>query len=120
MRNDIYQIYFELRNETEIYIPRFGQVLFRKGLYVYTGSGGNNVIKRINRHLKRGKNEHWHIDFVLPIAKILLIKIIRAKSRKTECQINLETQKKLGGIFPVKRFGSTDCRDCPSHLLKIT
>lgn len=120
MQADIYQIFFELKKETEVYIPRFGNVLFKKGLYVYTGSGGQNVIKRINRHLKRNKIKHWHIDFVLLHGRVQLIKIIRAKNRKTECQINIETQKIFGGIFPIHRFGSSDCWNCPSHLLKIT
>lgn len=35
-----------------------------------------------------------------------------------ECAINNHTARVLGGTFPVKGFGSSDCR-CTSHLMLI-
>jgi len=120
MGYDIYQIYFYLREDVEVFIPRFKRILCRKGLYVYTGSGGKNVLSRISRHLRKNKKMHWHIDYLLPFGKVVLIKIIRNLPERNECLINLETLKKFNGHFPTFGFGSSDCRTCPSHLIKIT
>jgi Uri superfamily endonuclease len=99
MGYDIYQIYFYLREDVEVFIPRFKRILCRKGLYVYTGSGGKNVLSRISRHLRKNKKMHWHIDYLLPFGKVVLIKIIRNLLERNECLINLETLKNLMDTF---------------------
>lgn len=116
-----YQLYFSLRKDTTIFLPKFGGITFPNGIYIYTGSAQKNLLQRINRHLrKRNKKQFWHIDFLLmvPEVKVFLIKIYREK-KKTECKVNLQTQKQLNAEIILQGFGSSDCNLCQSHLLFV-
>lgn len=122
LNSGTYQLYIYLVKSIIIFHPRFGNVNFPGGLYIYSGSAKRNLLQRINRHLKkRGKKQHWHIDFILTNknAKIIMIKIFRDKN-KTECQLNFQTKQKTNSKILLKDFGSTDCRNCQSHLLYIS
>lgn len=39
---------------------------FKKGYYVYVGSGLNSLKARLNRHRRSRKKRFWHIDYVTP------------------------------------------------------
>ncbi|MEJ5299672.1 MAG: DNA/RNA nuclease SfsA [Thermodesulforhabdaceae bacterium] len=93
-------------------VGSIGERFFRKGFYVYVGSAMNSLSQRINRHLRRKKSLHWHIDMLTPFLKKLTPLRIES-SERLECLI----AKRLCSIADstVSRFGSSDC-NCPGHL----
>jgi sugar fermentation stimulation protein A len=90
-----------------------GTLFFQAGWYVYAGSARKNLSKRMGRHLrKRGKQKHWHLDYLCPLAKtIRALPILTYQNRECDLAAAL---KALGGKG-VPGFGSSDCR-CESHL----
>ncbi len=85
---------------------------FKRGFYVYVGSGKRYGFQRIIRHLKRSKKLRWHIDYLLEKGKIERILIILGEGTN-ECQLSSILNEK--GIVLMKKFGSSDCK-CLSHL----
>ncbi|MBL0699691.1 MAG: GIY-YIG nuclease family protein [Desulfosarcina sp.] len=68
---------------------------------------------RINRHLRKEKKFHWHIDYLLKHSSI--INIITGENNdgsKYQCRIARILIKNLDCI---KGFGCSDCK-CSSHL----
>ena len=95
-----------------IQIGRLGKFYFNQGIYFYTGSAQRNLTARLERHNKKKKPFHWHIDY-LSAKTEMLGAIIIAGQRKRECELARELDK----IFKlaVPRFGASDCR-CAGHL----
>lgn len=91
------------------------QAEFEPGIYLYTGSARNSLLRRLARHLKKEKKIFWHIDYFLQKAKIIEIWV--KNDYFEECLALGEAKKSLkNSCFPLKKFGSSDCR-CPSHLI---
>ena len=106
-----YILLLKLDKNIAVDIGKLGKLDFRKGFYVYVGSALNGLEQRINRHLRKNKSIHWHIDYFLNFAKISDIYFYE-NSVKDECIIAKKFEKKLHNV---KDFGSSDCR-CKSHL----
>ncbi|AEH51813.1 GIY-YIG nuclease family protein [Pseudothermotoga thermarum] len=86
-----------------------------KGLYAYVGSAMNNLEKRIERHLRKNKKMHWHVDYLLKEAKVLMVIEIPSNERLEE-----KVARYLEKFFePVKDFGSTDVKT-KGNLFKIS
>jgi sugar fermentation stimulation protein A len=103
-----------IRNERnrKIKIGNIGLLEFKKGYYCYVGSAMTNLSKRVERHKRKIKNLHWHIDYLLSKTKI--IKAIEIRSTdKIECEV-ADALRKISS-FSVRNFGSSDC-NCESHL----
>ena len=82
-----------------------------KGYYIYVGSAKKGLISRINRHLRKKKKLHWHIDYLTKEAKKKVAIPIRSYE-PLECII----AKRLANLGkPISGFGSSDCK-CNSHL----
>jgi len=107
----IYCLVIFLKNEKEIRIGK-KSISFPKGYYCYVGSALNNLEKRIDRHLRKKKKFHWHIDYFLKEAKITGFRI--KKYFEDECWVSKQIEK-IGGIIIMKGFGSSDC-SCKTHL----
>ena len=106
-----YQLFIIVTKEIELKVGKLGKFIFPFGSYVYTGSAKKNIDKRINRHLSRKKNLHWHIDYLLDNDAVHII--YTKKSEMTECSLN----KKTKGTIIIDGFGSSDCNlCCKSHL----
>ena len=106
-----YQLFIIVTKEIELKVGKLGKFIFPIGFYVYTGSAKKNIDKRIERHLSKKKNLHWHIDYLLNSNAVQIINI--KKSRMTECSLN----KKTKGKIIINGFGSSDCNlCCKSHL----
>jgi Uri superfamily endonuclease len=130
----IYLLYFNLGDGQEVNVGRLGRAFFPGGFYVYVGSAQKNLPQRLARHLRNAKNrgtlsalggcpinktpggvaQHWHIDYLLPHAKILSIHVYRA-SREWECRLGRKLAGLKGARVIMKGFGSSDCK-CTSHL----
>jgi sugar fermentation stimulation protein A len=112
-----YQLIIRLELPAVITVGALGELRFDAGSYIYTGRASKNLAKRIARHLSPEKKLRWHIDYLLQQAQIADVRVYAGKA-KDECCINSETALRVRGIFPVKGFGSSDCR-CFSHLMLI-
>jgi Uri superfamily endonuclease len=103
-----------INNEKNSYlrIGALGNILFKKGYYIYVGSAMNSLIPRLKRHLSSDKKKHWHIDYFLDSENVTIKEIIfTTNENKFECEI----VKRINGK-EIKNFGSSDCK-CKSHLL---
>lgn len=85
-----------------------------KGYYAYVGSAMNGLFQRIQRHLKREKRKHWHIDFLLDTAKVIAVTILPSEHplEKRIARVLATT------FFSVKGFGASDSKSS-SHLFRI-
>lgn len=109
----VYILLCRLDKSSEIQTGALGKIRFEKGYYLYTGSAMNGLRSRIERHLRKEKKFHWHIDYFLSKGHIEEIFYSIAENKKKEC-VNAKKLKNKGG-GPVKSFGCSDC-DCESHL----
>lgn len=112
----LYAFYLKVECDRNIEIGRLGNYYFEKGIYIYVGSAKRNIVARINRHKQVDKVQKWHFDYLRPYGTVL--KIITYETSIGECQLAEKIRKEDGGIFPIKRFGSSDCK-CYSHLIYI-
>ena len=106
-----YQLFINVTKEINLKVGKLGRFIFPTGSYVYTGSAKKNIDKRIERHLSKKKNLHWHIDYLLNNDAVQIIST--RKSKIAECSLN----KKTKGTIIIDGFGSSDCYlSCKSHL----
>lgn len=112
-----YQLIVRLAHPVTVTVGALGSFTFPCGRYIYTGRASKRLSKRIERHRRAEKKLRWHIDYLLQEAQIEGIRVYRGQAA-AECSINNETAQALHGVFPVKGFGSSDCR-CTSHLILI-
>ncbi|MFT7087972.1 MAG: Uri superfamily endonuclease [Rickettsiales bacterium] len=108
-----YQLYINIKDNTEILIGKFGKFIFPKGDYIYTGSAKRNIDGRIKRHESESsdKKSHWHIDYLLNDENAKINKT--EKFSDEECELN----KRTCGEIIISGFGSSDCSNkCKSHL----
>jgi Uri superfamily endonuclease len=113
MNKGIYILCVEVKEGREIAVGGLGAIYFKKGTYLYIGSGGRNLAARVERHIRDEKRVRWHIDYLLNDPCVCISRVyVREGSKDDEC----ETAKSLATSFTgVPGFGSSDCR-CPSHL----
>jgi len=88
------------------------------GYYVYAGNayGSGGIGARLRRHLWRDKRLHRHIDRLTGIADA-----IHAFAVPDGHECVIVAQLLATGRFdvPVPGFGSSDCRHCEAHLLRL-
>lgn len=106
-----YILLIELKENKAIQIGKLRKIYFKKGFYLYVGSALNSLEKRIQRHLKKDKKTHWHIDYLLRYAKIINV-FYKENNKREECNIVKKLDKKVSSITG---FGCSDCK-CGSHL----
>ena len=116
MVNGIYVLVVSVSKDINVNVRALGGVNFEKGLYAYVGSAQNNLEKRIERYLRKIKQEFWHIDYLLDYANVEVLKVFYKKAGKSEeCKV----ANKIGErCVSTKGFGSSDCK-CRSHLFKL-
>jgi Uri superfamily endonuclease len=106
-----YLLILSLDSSQTIPVGRRGPVHFAAGCYAYVGSALSGLEARVARHMRDNKRLHWHIDYLLVMAR--LERVIWAQvSRKVECQL---ARFMASHFSSIPDFGASDCR-CPSHL----
>jgi Uri superfamily endonuclease len=83
------------------------------GNYLYCGSarGPGGLRARLSRHIRRDKSIRWHVDQLTTQA---FVKGVWTFPGGDECKL----VKRLSFLqTPIQGFGSSDCRQCDSHLL---
>jgi len=109
-----YALVLECKENKKIKVGKLGSLNFEKGYYVYVGSAMNSLEKRIERHKRKEKKKHWHIDYLTTNKSFKIIDVfLKISDEKEECEV-AEKVKALCNNF-VKNFGSSDC-NCESHL----
>jgi len=99
-----YILIVEIKNDSIILIGKKGEKRFNKGYYIYVGSALNGLDQRIQRHLRKQKKIHWHIDYLLRHTVVIDVFYKESKVRG-ECNI----AKKLDGqLFSIPGFGCTE------------
>jgi len=106
-----------VERDLRIHVGSLGAVEFKRGYYVYVGSGQRHLEKRIQRHKKRVKKVKWHIDYLTTNSDVRVMEAAAYNlPKKYECI--LADMLRGMGFKSVKGFGSTDCK-CISHLYQI-
>ncbi|MBB4316069.1 DUF123 domain-containing protein [Roseospira marina] len=89
------------------------------GWLVYAGSarGPGGLRARLRRHMRRDKGCRWHVDWLTtaPGARVWAA----AVPAGDECALACAVRGLPGATTPVPGFGSSDCRTCPSHLIRL-
>jgi len=110
-----YVLILENKNNFTMKIGKIGNILFKKGYYLYTGSALNSLEKRIKRHFSRNKKIFWHIDYIVPykmkIKKVYLIRHNKEIRKEEELASKF---LKISDSY-IKGFGATDSKII-SHL----
>jgi sugar fermentation stimulation protein A len=110
-----YLLVLRLERKRLLKIGRLGEVMFQEGYYIYVGSAMRNLRARIERHRRKRKKLHWHIDYLTRVADGLdSIPIISAQRQECEIAQAISSFMKMGP----SGFGSSDCR-CLTHLFWI-
>jgi Uri superfamily endonuclease len=88
------------------------------GLYAYAGNawGAGGLAARLARHRRRAKTIHWHIDHLTNRATSIET---LAFPGELECRLIDRLLAVKGVTVPIPGFGSSDCRLCPAHLVKL-
>jgi sugar fermentation stimulation protein A len=108
----VYIAVFYMPRSRFIQIGRLGKFCFHRGIYFYAGSAQRNLAARLERHGRKKKPLHWHIDY-LSVKAEMLGAILVPGQRKHECEIARELSEMFELAVP--RFGASDCR-CAGHL----
>jgi histidyl-tRNA synthetase len=88
------------------------------GCYAYAGSanGPGGLRARIARHLRPDKRIHWHADRLTAAGRITGIAFAE---RANECALAQSLAARPGATIPLAGFGSSDCRCCRAHLVRL-
>jgi len=116
---ECYSILLRVEKKITLNVGHLGHFSFPKGYYVYTGRGKGRVVARIQRHMKKEKQCHWHIDYLTSASGVKIIKaIVHECKAEKECEINKIVCNLPGAGIPIPGFGSSDCQSgCQSHLV---
>jgi len=115
-----YLLGISLAQVLDLFVGRLGQFAFSAGYYIYAGSaqGPGGLAARLNRHRRREKQLHWHIDYLLAHACLTDVWSIVSKER-LECLWARGVAEMPGARIVAPRFGASDCR-CPAHLIHFS
>ncbi|MCP5367575.1 MAG: GIY-YIG nuclease family protein [Hyphomicrobiales bacterium] len=112
-----YALVLELVRPLAVTLPGRPPVDLEPGWYLYAGSanGPGGIRARVGRHLRGGKTVRWHVDRLTNSAGVAAVAAFPGGS---ECAV-AAALRQSGAPVPAPGFGSTDCRQCPSHLLSL-
>jgi len=112
-----YALTFDVDVPIALPIATLGEPVLDPGLYVYAGSafGPGGIRARVGRHLRADKEPHWHIDHLSSSAVCIDVKTYPGGQ---ECSLVADLLAS-GAMVPLPGFGSSDCRDCAAHLVRL-
>jgi len=89
-----------------------------RGLYLYAGNahGPGGIRARVRRHLTADKARRWHIDHVTNIHPPALVIVVAGGN---ECGLIEAALAWEGTEVPAPGLGSSDCKTCPAHLVRL-
>lgn len=88
------------------------------GRYLYCGSakGPGGVEARVARHRRQEKKLHWHIDQITTKVRPSGVGMSQDLSECDFVEALLTLEKTE---IVISGFGSSDCRACPAHFVKV-
>ena len=112
LENGTYIAVLALSRGHQIQVGKLGCFWFESGLYLYVGSAQRNLSARLERHARRIKPLHGHIDYLSTKAWMIGAMVVPGP-RERECELARE----LRCMYPLALpgFGASDCR-CGGHL----
>ena len=110
-----YLILLHIAADVKVKVGALGEIPFSPGYYLYVGTAKHSLTKRLDRHLRRKKTLHWHIDYLRNYADSCVAIPVRA-SEPLEHELAAALQGIADGAIPA--FGSSDC-GCASHLFRF-
>lgn len=113
-----YALALELSEPVALTTAKFTGCTVEPGWYIYLGSarGSGGLRARLQRHFLKAKKMHWHIDrLTVAAAKSEAVAVYGGN----ECDLLATLLGRPEFELAVPGFGSTDCRRCPSHLLRL-
>lgn len=113
-----YVLIIESRRPIPVAIGSLIDTVLPPGRYAYAGSarGPGGIRARVARHLRKDKKPHWHIDRLTTVANITEV---RTYPGGDECRLVAGLMAQPGARHPIPNFGSSDCRNCASHLVAL-
>ena len=88
------------------------------GLYIYCGNanGPGGIGARLQRHARPSELRHWHVDALTGNGRVIGV---GAFAGGHECLVMDGLARVRGAQIPLPGFGSSDCRVCEAHLVRI-
>lgn len=113
-----YALVLELLRPLSVRLGRRAPGALDPGWYLYAGSarGPGGIRARVGRHLRADKSLRWHVDRLTNTAGVSAVVAVPGGG---ECAIVGAVRALAGTEIPVPGFGSSDCRSCPAHLLRL-
>lgn len=138
----VYIMIMHLGEDKDIEIGSKGLMHFRAGYYMYVGSAKANLTKRMERHTRKRKKMHWHLDYFRSHCDMIAGVPIRTSGyplemwgmihepypsipsmpnpyNETSVECALADAISAIAEWSVPQFGSSDCY-CESHLFGMT
>jgi sugar fermentation stimulation protein A len=111
-----YMVVMRVAEDQYIDTGSLGEIFFREGFYIYVGSARKNLRSRMERHKRKRKRLHWHIDYLLQAARVETVIPVRT-AEDLECEL----ARKISALshWSVPGFGCSDCK-CSSHLFGMS
>lgn len=111
-----YLLALRLRAAIDVGLSQAAPGRLAPGWYIYVGSawGSGGLRARVTRHFQRSKKMHWHIDR-LTVYSAEMAALVAVGGR--ECALVGRLLDSQRFAVALAGFGSTDCRQCESHLL---
>ena len=113
-----YLLVFELHQSQILDIGKLGWHHFDTGIYGYAGSayGSGGLAARLKTHFTQSVRRHWHIDYIYKEATCVGTWVFPLGR---ECDV-VETLLTIpDSIYQTPGFGSSDCTNCTSHLIRL-
>lgn len=107
-----YMVVLFIERDKPVRIGTLGNILFKRGYYVYVGSAEKALKARIERHKRRRKKAYWHIDYLRNHCEIVTVLPVRS-SERLECLMARDIE--MIAQSTIRGFGSSDCK-CRGHL----
>jgi len=111
-----YILVLELEKDLRLTVGKLGEIDMKAGYYCYAGSAMKGLTARMERHRRRRKNLHWHVDYLREVSRFVFCLPVRS-SLPVECDMAQALKDIADGSVP--GFGSSDC-SCPSHLFRFS
>ena len=116
----VYILIIRIEQPISVQIKSLGETSFRSGLWVYVGSAmgdtSTSLENRLNRHFRKEKTIHWHIDYLLDADTEIKEAIWAESIEPVECDLAQSIAAQQDFIPGPISFGSSDCRrGCIAH-----
>ncbi|MFX1560170.1 MAG: DUF123 domain-containing protein [Promethearchaeota archaeon] len=119
----VYVLVIRIKQPITIQIRSKRMIEFESGIWVYVGSamgtGSTSLENRLERHFRKNKTIHWHIDYLLDEDSEIEKAIWAQTTSHLECDLAKSLTSYDAFKIGPKGFGSSDCKSgCVAHIFK--